>query len=300
MDYAPSFCDPGNFSNYPSSAVGTTERFEGGPWYASNIPGRDSRAYENNTKFYELQSGRVGKGPPTPKVRATEQQRLAQLSIPQSFMDFYEPGVYTKKYGYGDRVQPVNSTQQEKFTNGQAPWYVSDDPWYATNYADNVDYGTYESKRYQPIYRAAAEARTQELAALYNNGKPVGSGNIETFQNTAEYGTNTLKIPDWCKGACRDRYMKARARASAARGGGGRKVERLTAGPPLPESELKKGNPLFMPGSAELYVYAGSQTQDPIPYRGNVPIGTRYPEWTDFLQYGCTTVDCDEQYNHVS
>jgi hypothetical protein len=32
--------------------------------------------------------------------------------------------------------------------------------------------------------------------------------------------------------------------------------------------------------------------QDPIPFNGNVPVGMSYPEYTNFLRYGCTTTDC--------
>lgn len=222
----PGFCDPTNFSQYTSTAVGSTDEYEyalhgppqglpyhnstehfqggnggtGDPWWTSNKPYDRHAGWEENTKFYELQSYRQGsamKAPMPPKLREAEQQRLAQLNIPRSFPDFYPTGVYTRKYGYGDYIDQPPGTlvtrpypdklaitapedQAEHFTNGQAPWYASEDPWYANNYADDIDYGNYDSKRYEPIYRAASEARTQELGALYNNGS-LHSPGIETF-----------------------------------------------------------------------------------------------------------------------
>lgn len=230
--YEPGFCDPANFSQEPSLSVGSSDPYYGDyeyavspapqglsynsvermgdPWWTSNEPGQRHHGWQENTKFYELQS--YGKGstpfsaPMTPSLRKEEQQRLAQLNIPMSFMDFYPNGVYTRKYGYGDYIdQPPGSLvsrpypdklaeqapedlegNSEHFTNGQSPWYASSDPWYANNFADDIDYGTYDSKRYQPIYRAASEARTQELGALYNNG---GTGpGIETFTTAGILG----------------------------------------------------------------------------------------------------------------
>ena len=273
MSYEPDFCNPGNFSDYPSMSVGTTERFRntpndprgsgyyGDPWYASDQPGYAHQAWEDNTRFYELQAQRVGKGPLPPKLRRTEQQRLAQLNIPQSYMDFYPQGVYTKSLGFGDRI--------EKYT-GQPPWDLGPEAWYADNNPDTINYGTYESKRYMPIYRSSAEARTQELQALYKNP------NIETFAALTEY-----TIPPGCKGACIDRYKRFY-----------QSQERFVTASPVDDRKMGDASTLFLPGALEIYDDSDSVAQNPIPYRGNVPKGARYPEWTDFTQYGCTTLDC--------
>lgn len=286
MDYEPSFCNPGNFSESPSSSVGSTERFRnmpndprgsgyyGNPWYASDQPGNAHHAWEDNTRFYELQAQRVGKGPLPPKLRREEQNKLAQLNIPKSYLDYYPLGVYTKPLGYGDRV--------EKYM-GQPPWDLEPNAWYAENYSDTIDYGTYDSKRYMPVYRAEAEARTQELQALYNNGHPRNWG-IETFATAIEYSV----VPPGCVGACAERYRRlaAKTRSKAPT------QERFTTAAPIPDRQLSDTNVLFLPGTAEVWDDSGSIAQNPIPYRGNLPKGVQYPEWTGFTQYGCTTLDC--------
>jgi hypothetical protein len=274
MDYEPDFCTPGNFSNNPSTMIGTTERFQqplesfrnyaddprgsgyyGDPWWTSDQPGNRHHGWVDNTRFYALQAERVGMGPPTANVREEEQQRLAQLNIPASYLDFYPPGAYMRVHGYGpytdmpadeDPVDQLSNTSpddmkiQENFTNGQEPWYVSQQPWYSQNYADDIAYGTYESKRYQPIYRAAAEARTQELAALYNNGTPPRPG-IENFASMAEYdvavtqaGSTPLVIPAWCKGACESRYRREMAKRQQ------NTTEHLQSGTPFDLADKKK------------------------------------------------------------
>lgn len=269
-DYEPGFCDPTNFSQDPSMSVGTTERFQSDPWWASNQPEHRHRGWEENTKFYELQSYRPDSAfaaPSPPKVRRAEEDKLAQLSIPRSYMDFYPSGVYTRKYGYGEYTDqlgyeaPEDKSIREGFTNGQAPWYVSSDPWYSTNYADNIAYGNYDSKRYQPIYRAEAEARTQELASLYNNGDIAldnrkylaNSANLRNTENfrSREYATasensiwtkgipaNILaQIPDWCKGACIQRYAEQLIRKQNEQAG---QSEHLVAGSPYTGQDKKK------------------------------------------------------------
>lgn len=259
MNYEPDFCTPGNFSNNPSTRVGTTERFRntaddtrgsgyyGNPWWASDQPYHRHHGWEDNTRFYELQAGRVGMGPPTANLRAEEQARLAQLDIPRSYLDFYPAAAYMGLDGYGPYSdmpaeqnpvrdtppEPENDNLREHFSNGQEPWYVSAQPWYATNYADDVAYGTYESKRYQPIYRAAAEARTQELGALYNNGDLKSPG-IETFVTAAEYDLQGLIVPAWCTGACAARYRRAQG-----------KPEHLVAGTPFVGADKKKRTRVF-------------------------------------------------------
>lgn len=267
-DYEPGFCDPTNFSQMPSLSVGSTERFRGtsesfrgDPWWASNQP--QNLAWEENTRFYELQAGRQNSAfaaPLPPKVRRAEEQKLAQLNIPRSYMDFYPSGVYTRRYGYGDYIdQPEDAKFRENFS-GQAPWYASEDPWYATNYADNIDYGTYESKRYQPIFRAASEARTQELAAMYNNGMIPGADiaidNRHLLTQSANPRSNNSKapnaqerfspipphilaqIPAWCQGACQRRY--AQSLMQAGRSGKPGQTEHLMAGSPYTIADKKK------------------------------------------------------------
>lgn len=268
-DYEPGFCDPTNFSQTPSLSVGGTERFrassesftESGPWWASNQP--QNLAWEENTRFYELQAGRQNSAfaaPSPPKVRRAEEQKLAQLNIPRSYMDFYPSGVYTRRYGYGDYIdQPEDAKFRESFT-GQAPWYASEDPWYSTNYADNIDYGTYESKRYQPIFRAASEARTQELAAMYNNGMTPGTDiaidNRQLLTQSANPRSNGLnardtrerfspipphilaQIPAWCQGACQRRYAQSLMQSEQA--GQARQTEHLMAGSPYTIADKKK------------------------------------------------------------
>jgi hypothetical protein len=56
--------------------------------------------------------------------------------------------------------------------------------------------------------------------------------------------------------------------------------------------ERRGYNSSFLPGAASVYYRAGSDTQTPIPYRGNVPKGTRYPEFADYMKYGCVTTGC--------
>jgi len=296
-DYEPGFCDPTNFSQEPSMSVGSTERFQNGPerfrnladdprgsgyygnpWWTSDQPQHRHHGWEENTKFYELQAYRPDSAfaaPSPPKVRRAEEDKLAQLSIPRSYMDFYPNGVYTRQYGYGAYTDqlgyeaPEDKSTREGFTNGQAPWYVSSDPWYSTNYADNIAYGNYDSKRYQPIYRADAEARTQELAALYNNGtiasnnsdialdnrryladsaNPRNSGNSRNREHltTAEYSIAAglqgiparivAQIPAWCKGACRRRYAESLMRQQSGNSG----TEHLVAGSPYTVEDKKK------------------------------------------------------------
>lgn len=49
---------------------------------------------------------------------------------------------------------------------------------------------------------------------------------------------------------------------------------------------------MFLPGTASLYYRVGSDVQVPIPYRGNVPEGVVYPQFVDYMAYGCVTTDC--------
>jgi hypothetical protein len=235
MTYEPGFCVPSNFSQKPSTSVGTSERFRNTsesfkdePWWVSDHPEQRHQGWEENTKFYELQSQQPDSyfRLQPPKLKREEEARLAQLNIPMSFMDFYPDGMYTRKYGYGAYIPSafdLSSTPngKDRFTNGQSPWYASSDPWYATNYADNIDYGTYDSKRYQPIYRAEAEARTQELAAMYNNGyialdnpRQLPPGYVP--KPTERFENKPVSVaPSWCKGACQERYLRSLARKKA-------------------------------------------------------------------------------------
>jgi hypothetical protein len=48
----------------------------------------------------------------------------------------------------------------------------------------------------------------------------------------------------------------------------------------------------FLKDTAAIFMYIGDKEQDPIPYRGNVPLGVEYPQLVNYYAYGCESIDC--------
>lgn len=142
----------------------------------------------------------------------------------------------------------------------ERPWENSQQPWYSYNNPAFIRFGTVDDKFRQDAHRSASEAHYQERYDMYHN--------IESF----------------------DPVMKSRNRRKKLKNVETEFQEHLVAD--IKPKQTPTKDIRFLKDTAAIFMYIGDKEQDPIPYRGNVPLGVEYPQLVNFYAYGCESIDC--------
>jgi len=142
----------------------------------------------------------------------------------------------------------------------ERPWENSQQPWYSYNNPAFVRSGMVDDKFRQDAHRSASEAHYQERYNTYHN--------IESF----------------------DPVIRSRNRRAKLKNVESDFQEHMVANAKPKQSPMRDIR--FLRDTAAIFMYIGDKEQDPIPYRGNVPVGVEYPQLVNFYAYGCESIDC--------